>query len=155
MSDPYVTLNVNRSSSKDEIKNAYRRLAMKYHPDRNPNDKKAEEKFKEIKGAYDTLTNPSPQQNPFSNSYTHYRQQRVRYTSSIQLSFSEAILGSEKIIKIGSESYKISVPVAIRQGEVIRYPGVANGSVYFTKVVVGVSKIINSPEQFTTACFVV
>jgi molecular chaperone DnaJ len=54
-SDYYTTLGVAKASSQDEIKKAYRKLAMQYHPDRNPNDKKAEAKFKEITEAYEVL----------------------------------------------------------------------------------------------------
>ncbi len=54
--DFYSTLNVSRTASADEIKKAYRKLAMQFHPDKNPGDKKAEEKFKEISEAYDTLS---------------------------------------------------------------------------------------------------
>lgn len=54
--DYYETLSVARNASEDEIKKAYRRLAMKYHPDRNPDDKTAEEKFKEAKEAYEVLS---------------------------------------------------------------------------------------------------
>ena len=54
--DYYETLGVARSATDDEIKKAYRKLAMKYHPDRNPDDKAAEEKFKEVQKAYDTLS---------------------------------------------------------------------------------------------------
>jgi molecular chaperone DnaJ len=54
--DFYDVLGVNRDASDDDIKKAYRKLAMKYHPDRNPDSKEAEEKFKEAKEAYEVLS---------------------------------------------------------------------------------------------------
>ena len=54
--DYYTVLGVNRDASEEDIKKAYRKLAMKHHPDRNPDDKGAEEKFKEAKEAYEILT---------------------------------------------------------------------------------------------------
>ncbi|KYG66671.1 molecular chaperone DnaJ [Bdellovibrio bacteriovorus] len=54
--DFYSILGVSRTASPEELKKAYRKLAMQYHPDKNPGDKKAEEKFKEISEAYDTLS---------------------------------------------------------------------------------------------------
>ena len=56
--DFYEVLGVAKNASEDEIKKAYRKLAMKYHPDRNPDSKESEEKFKEVKEAYEMLTNP-------------------------------------------------------------------------------------------------
>ena len=56
--DYYAVLGLNRDASDDEIKKAYRKLAMKHHPDRNPDDKTSEEKFKEAKEAYEILTEP-------------------------------------------------------------------------------------------------
>jgi molecular chaperone DnaJ len=56
--DLYSVLGVDRKASSDEIKKAYRKLARKYHPDTNPGDKQAEERFKEISAAYDVLGDP-------------------------------------------------------------------------------------------------
>ena len=56
--DFYEILGVAKNSSEEEIKKSYRKLAMKYHPDRNPDSKESEEKFKEVKEAYEMLTNP-------------------------------------------------------------------------------------------------
>ena len=56
--DYYETLGVTRNASEAELKKAYRRLAMKYHPDRNQGDAKAEEKFKAAKEAYEVLSDP-------------------------------------------------------------------------------------------------
>jgi molecular chaperone DnaJ len=54
----YDALGVSKSASQDEIKKAYRKLVREHHPDRNPGDKEAEERFKEIQGAYDVLSDP-------------------------------------------------------------------------------------------------
>jgi len=58
MATLYDTLGVKKGASADEIKKAYRKLAAQYHPDKNPGDATAEEKFKEVQNAYDTLSDP-------------------------------------------------------------------------------------------------
>ena len=56
--DYYDVLGVSKNASESEIKSAYRKLALKYHPDRNPDDASAEEKFKEINEAYSVISDP-------------------------------------------------------------------------------------------------
>lgn len=60
--DYYEVLGIDKNASEDEIKKAYRKLAIKYHPDRNPGSKEAEEKFKEAAEAYDVLHDPQKRQ---------------------------------------------------------------------------------------------
>jgi curved DNA-binding protein CbpA len=57
--DPYESLGIPRGATDDDIRKAYRRLARKHHPDANPDDPGAEERFKEIQQAYETLSNPT------------------------------------------------------------------------------------------------
>ena len=85
--DYYSILGVDKSVSDMDIKKAYKKLAMKYHPDRNPGDKSSEEKFKKIGEAYEVLSDPNKRQiydqhghsgfnqasNTYSNSTSHFR----------------------------------------------------------------------------------
>lgn len=67
--DYYEILGLNRDASQDAIKKAYRKLATKYHPDKNPGDKEAEEKFKEVNQANEVLSNP--EKRPLYDKYGH------------------------------------------------------------------------------------
>ena len=70
--DPYKVLGLTPGASDEEIKQAYRRLAKKYHPDLNPGDEEAARKMQEVNAAYDQIKNPEKyqkQQNPYGNPY--------------------------------------------------------------------------------------
>lgn len=74
--DYYKTLGVERKASQDEIKKAYRKLAMKYHPDRNPGNKSAEDKFKDINEANEVLSDPKKRSryDQLGESYSSWQQ---------------------------------------------------------------------------------
>lgn len=75
--DYYKILGVDKKATTDEIKKAYRKLAIKYHPDKNPNNKSAEEKFKEINEANEVLSDPEKRKkyDALGENWNQYRQQ--------------------------------------------------------------------------------
>ena len=73
--DYYKTLGVDRKASAEDIKKAYRKLAVKYHPDHNPEDRKAEDKFKEISEAYAVLSDVEKRQQYDQFGHNGFRQQ--------------------------------------------------------------------------------
>lgn len=75
MNDPYNTLGVEKDASEAEIKKAYRKLALDYHPDRNPDNQDAENKFKEISEAYEVLGDPEKRQ--MYDQYGHTNPQNI------------------------------------------------------------------------------
>jgi len=117
--DYYETLGLQKNASADEIKKAYRQMAVKCHPDKNQGDKKSEEKFREITEAYETLKDPQKRHkydNPaidisnifssfsFNNNFRqHFTHARGRAGADLQmkieLSFQEILHGTNKTIK--------------------------------------------------------
>lgn len=75
--DYYKILGIDKKASVDEIKKAYRKLALKYHPDKNPNNKASEEKFKEINEANEVLSDPEKKKkyDELGSNFNQYRQQ--------------------------------------------------------------------------------
>ena len=70
--DPYKILGVSKDATDDEIKQAYRRLAKQYHPDRNPGDEAAAKKMQQINAAYEQIKNPAAYKQPGGGSYGNY-----------------------------------------------------------------------------------
>ena len=70
--DPYKVLGVSPDASDEEIKRAYRQLAKKYHPDRNPGDQEAAKKMQQINAAYEQIKNPEKAQSGQSYGYGGY-----------------------------------------------------------------------------------
>lgn len=75
--DYYKVLGVDKKASQDDIRKAYRKLAVKFHPDKNPNNKAAEDKFKEINEAYEVLSNPENRKkyDTMGSNWKQYEQQ--------------------------------------------------------------------------------
>ena len=105
--DFYQTLGVERNATTDDLKKAYRKLAIKYHPDKNPGDKAAEEKFKEVSLAYETLSDPEKrrQYDQFGGGGGRRRDPNgpvrgndLRY--DLEIDFEDAVYGCEKRITI-------------------------------------------------------
>lgn len=86
LNDYYSILGISKNATQDEIKKAYRNLAFKYHPDRNPDDKQAEEKFKKISEAYDTLGDEKKraEYDKFGSAGTSYNSENSYYQNSYQ-----------------------------------------------------------------------
>ncbi len=106
MKDYYEILGVQKNATDEEIKKAYRKLAIQYHPDKNPGDTVAEAKFKEINDAYQILSDPSKRrnydmygssdsQNAYQSAWQSYRSSTGTSGSSYSNPFEDAFNGSD------------------------------------------------------------
>ena len=112
MSDYYESLGVEKTASQDEVKKAYKKLAMKYHPDKNPGDKAAEEKFKEVSEAYSVLSDESKRSS--YDTYGHTRGQEF-YSQSPQDLFDvyNSVFGVRRQKRDPKQQFNISGQVSI------------------------------------------
>ena len=99
--DYYEVLGVPRNASDAEIKKAYRRLALKYHPDKNPGDKEAERRFKELAEAYEVLSDADKRRK-----YDLYGHDGLRSMGGPQ-----AAKGLEMLLEHGSDDARDDIPV--------------------------------------------
>ncbi len=138
MKDYYSVLGIKKGASDDEIKKAYRKLAMKYHPDRNKDDKKAESKFKDISEAYAVLSDNKKRQqyDQFGSEGFHqkFSQEDIfrdfdipPLVKELSISFEEAVLGAQRNISISRngavEEASVKVPAGITSGKILRMKG--------------------------------
>ncbi|MBW2595907.1 MAG: molecular chaperone DnaJ [Deltaproteobacteria bacterium] len=117
--DYYSTLSVDRNAANEEIKAAYRKMALKYHPDRNPGNKEAEEKFKEAAESYEVLSDPRKRE-----IYDRYGHEGLRGNGFQGFSGFEDIFSSfgdifEDVFGFGSGRARSGT--AARQGSDLRY----------------------------------
>ena len=105
--DYYKILGVDKSASSDEIKKVYRKLAVKYHPDKNQGNKTAEEKFKEINEANEVLGNPEKRKkyDVLGENWKHYEQQGAQNKNDFDWSKWQNAGGGQQYYSSGNESF--------------------------------------------------
>lgn len=149
MTDPFAILGIARTATPEEIKAAYRKLAIQFHPDKNPGDKAAEERFKEINAAYDVLKDPQrraeaerPRRTPgdfefsfrtgdapfgfedfFSQTFGGAR--RMRKNNDVQIT---CVITLEQALKGAEASMEVRTRTGLRHAAVTIPAGVEHGS---------------------------
>lgn len=124
MENYYNILNVPKSADGEEIKKAYRNLAMKYHPDKNPNNKIAEDRFKMISEAYSVLSDPQKRKNydlSMENAFTSGKTYTYRQNEN---PFGEDIFTSEWWQKVRKENRKKKENISRREAFTILIRGI-------------------------------
>jgi molecular chaperone DnaJ len=102
MKEYYSILGLNEGASGEEVKKAYRKMSKKYHPDLNPNNKVAEEKFKKVVEAYEILTGKQkPKNNQHNNPFNNFHRRKQKAPPKkliVELDLEEAYFGGSKVI---------------------------------------------------------
>lgn len=147
MKDYYQILGINRNASDEEIRSAFRKLAMKHHPDRGGDG----DRFKEINEAYSILGDPekrrsynnpqaqfggfnfSTNQNPFQDFFEHARRnaRQTHARLTLWITLRDVALGGERTVTIGNTAgvtgAKIDIPLGINDGDHVQYPRLGPG----------------------------
>ena len=107
--DYYAVLGLSKGASSDEVKKAFKKKAMKYHPDRTGNDKTAEKKFKEVKEAYDVLSDPQKKSSMIS-----MVRQILEVDLAVALKVASTLLDLKIFSKIFLEIYLVEAALEIQ-----------------------------------------
>jgi len=147
--DPYSILGVERGASDEDVQKAYKKLAMQFHPDRNPNDKSAENRFKEINAARDAIKNAQQNQQPdhgftwnfhngfnmediFAAMHAHQHRRNRDINVECQISLEQAFYGTDLTVNIQNDidvrTVSVKIPAGIENGMRIRVPQAGENS---------------------------
>ena len=134
--DYYKILGVDKSASQDDIKKAFRKLARKYHPDLNPNDPSAKDKFQEINEANEVLSDPEKRKkyDEYGEHWKHADEFEGRGQSSagfrgqdfnaeLHLSLRDAAQTHKQILTVNGKQVRITIPAGVADGQVIKLKG--------------------------------
>lgn len=150
MTDPYSVLGIDSSASDADIKAAYRKLAIQFHPDKNPGNKDAEEKFKTINAAYDKIKEPEKRREHDSrsggstngwhfhqegfdagaffdeimrNKHSNFNRRNRNYQTHCSISLLDAFNGCDIILKVHEKEISFKVPAGVETGTRLRIQG--------------------------------
>ena len=139
--DYYKVLGVDKSASSKDIKKAYRQLARLYHPDMNPNDKSAEQRFKQINEAYEVLGNSKEAgfgRGGFGTAHGKFKGQDLH--TELTLSLRDAAVTQPTTFTVNGKTIRITLPAGIQNNQQIKLKGYGgegvnggpNGDLYIT-----------------------
>ncbi len=115
MTDYYEILGIERNADVDTLKRAFRAQALKYHPDRNPDNPEAEQKFKEVAQAYEVLSDPQKREQ-----YDRFRHADVRGNGGAG-AFNRVPVTSSNLVSVGYELNSLTLEIEFKNGAVYQY----------------------------------